>query len=182
MRKIIIFSLITLIVLTVGSWVTSTAYGHTNDATGLNATVSDSDIYVTPAPQEDAPAIDIFGNYIGGVTAGDLFYVNATESQPDISINLYITNADELVKSFKYLILKVTVYVEDGNGQWQPITSQNGIELPDTYITLENGTATFILPGLANYKVTIESGSYKSFPRSNGGDAIPQFYLEAEHI
>ncbi len=182
MRKIIIFSLIAIIILTVGSWVTSTAYGHTNDNTGLNTAVSDGDIYVTPASPEDTPKIDIFGNYIGTVTGGDLFYVSANESQPDIAINLYITNTDELVKSFKYLMLKVAVYVKDANGQWQQITEQNGVTLPDTYITLQNGTANFILSGLANYKVTIETGSYKSYPSTNDGFAIPQFYLEAEHI
>jgi hypothetical protein len=176
MKKVIIITLITIIVLAAGSWITSTAYGHTNDNTILNATVN-GEINVTPAPAENTPAIDFFGNYIGSVEAGDLFYINAAENQPDFSIDLCITNTDELVKSYRYMILKVTVYIEDNEGQWQEVTSQNSIELPATYITLENPQVTFNLFGLANYKVTIESGSYKSLPRTTDGDVAPQFYL-----
>jgi hypothetical protein len=180
-RRVLIFTLITVLILTIGSWVTSTAYGQVNDATGLNATAN-GEITVTPAPAETQPVLDIFGNYIGGVGAGDLFYVNATSSEPDISVYLYITNTDELAQSFRYLILKVGMYVEDGNGQWQKITSQGGVALPDRYITLENGMVNFTLSGLAHYKITIESGSYKSYPRSNGAEISPQFYLSADLV
>jgi hypothetical protein len=180
MRKTIIFILIAIVVLGAGSWITSTAYGHTNGNTGLNADTTEDDIYVTPAPLEDIPVVEFFGNYIGSMNAGDLFYVTANESQLDISLNLYITNTDELVKALKYFIVKVGIYVEDAAGQWQKVTTINGIAIPDTYITLQNGTVNFLLPGLANYKVTIESGSYKSFPTTPGDDITPQFYMEAE--
>ena len=176
MKKVIIIILTSIIVLAAGSWITSTAYGHTNDNTNLNATVN-GEINVTPAPTEDTPTIDFYGNYLGSVEAGDLFYINAAENQPDFSINLCITNTDVLVKSYRYMILKVTVYVEDSEGQWQQITEQNGIALPATYITLENPQVNFNLIGLANYKVTIESGSYKSLPRTTDNDVAPQFYL-----
>jgi hypothetical protein len=182
MKKVIIFVLITLIVLTVGSWVTSTAYGHTNDVAGLAGAVSNSEISIEAASPEAAPAVNFFGNYIGSLEPGDLFYINATDSQPDISINLYITNPDELIKSLRYLIIKVAIYVEDGNGQWQLVTSQNGITRPDTYITLENPQVNFTLPGMTHYKVTVKSGSYKSYPNPKGRDISPEFYLNAEHV
>jgi len=179
MRKTIIFILIAIVVLGAGSWITSTAYGHTNDTTGLNAATTDDNIYVTPAPLEDIPVVEFFGNYIGSVHAGDLFYVTANESQLDISVNLYITNTDELVKSLRYFIVKIGIYVEGANGQWLKVTTIFSVAIPDTYITLENGTVNFMLPGMANYKFTIESGSYKSFP-TTGNDITPQFYMEAE--
>jgi hypothetical protein len=181
MKKILVFSLIVIIILTAGSWITSAAYGHTNDNAGMNADAN-GEINVEAAPQEAAPIIEVFGNYIGGVIGGDLFYITANETQLDFGINLYITNTDQLVKSYKYLILKVAVYVKDGNGQWLQVTEQNGMTLPDAYITLETGPVNFVLPGLANYKVTIESGSYKSYPRTSSGDTAPQFYLNVENL
>jgi hypothetical protein len=182
MRRIFIFTLIALLVLTVGSWITSAVYGQTNETAGLNATTSNDDIRVTPAPLEDTPVINFFGNYIGSVKPGDLFYIDATSSQPDISINLYITNANELTQSLRYFILKVAIYVEDDDGQWQKVTSLNGITLPDTYITLENSPVNFALPGMSHYKITIESGSYKSYPSLNNDEILPSFYITADLI
>ncbi len=179
MRKTIIFILTAIVVLGAGSWVTSTAYGHTNDNTGLNAATTDDNIFVTPAPLENIPVVEFFGNYIGSVHAGDLFYITANESVLDISANLYITNTDELAKALRYFIVKVGIYVQDASGQYQRVTMIDENVIPDTYITLENGTVNFQLPGMANYKITIESGSYKSFP-STGIDITPQFYMEAE--
>jgi hypothetical protein len=182
MKKRIIFVLATVIVLAIGSWITSAAYGNTNDVAGLAGAVSDGEINIEAAPTEAAPAVHFFGNYIGSVEPGDLFYIDVTSSQPDICINLYLTNPAELAKSLRYFILKVAVYVEDGNKQWQLVTSQNGIDMPDTYISLENSPVSFILPGLARYKVTIESGSYKSYPNPKGNEISPQFYLDVAHL
>ena len=159
------------------SWLTSAVFGQTNSDTGQ------TDIQVTAAPPEALPSIDFIGNAIGGVKAGDLFYVDTTDSPLDMSLELYITNPDELIHYLRYLILKVAVYVEDTDGQWQLITSQNGTALPDTYITLQNSPVRFILPGAAYYKVTIESGSYHSFPFRHGNDEIaPSFYLTASPL
>jgi hypothetical protein len=176
MKKAIIITLITIIILAAGSWITSAAYGHTNDTNTLNATTI-GEIEVTPAPDVDIPHINFFGNYIGSVESGDLFYINALENEPDFSIDLYITNIDGLVKSYRYMILKVTAYTEDAAGNWQAVTQQNGIVLPQQFITLDNPRVSFSLTGLANYKVTIESGSYKSWPRTTDNDVAPQFYL-----
>lgn len=177
MRKTLKFFLLILMLLLAASWVTSIAYGQTR------GDASQTDIQVEAAPPEASPKADIFGNAIGGVTAGDLFYVDATGIPLDISLDLYITNPDELIHYLRYLILKVGVYTEDTDGQWQQITSLNGVALPDTYITLQNSPVNFILPGLARYKVTIESGSYHCFPcRHSSGDISPAFYLTANPL
>ena len=168
-------------VISVGSWLTSTAYGQNNDNATLAVTAANGEIKVEAAPPANTPAATFFGNTIGGVTACDLFYVNATDSPLDISVDLYIANPNELIHYLKYLILKVAVYVEDIDGQWKQITSQDGTVLPDIYITLQNSPVTFILPGAARYKVTIESGSYYCLPfNSDKGEIAPSFYLNVE--
>lgn len=177
MRKTLKFILITVMLLLAVSWLTSIAYGQTNGE------AEQTGIQVEAAPPEKAPTASFFGNAIGGVTGGDLFYINATNYQPDMSVDLYITNADELVHYLRYLILKVAVYKEDTDGQWQQIISQDGTVLPDTYITMKNSPVSFILPGLAHYKITIESGSYHCFPlNSSGGNFSPQFYIDVGTI
>jgi hypothetical protein len=173
MKKAIIITLITIITLAAGSWLTSAAFAHTNDNNILNATVN-GEISVTPAPAEDIPNINFFGNYVGSIEGGDLFYVDAASVEADFSVDLYITNADNLVKSYRFMIFKVTVYMLDAEGQWQEF---NMLNAPDTFITLDNARVTISLAGLANYKVAIESGSYKSFPHAADNDVAPQFYL-----
>ncbi len=175
MRKTIIFALIIVVTLLVAPRLTSIAYGQDNGDAEM------SGIIIEAAPPQDAPVVDFFGGAIGGVAAGDLFYINATGSPLDMSVNLYITNPDNLIHSLRYLILKVAIYVEVSEGQWEQITSQGGIELPDTYITLQNSPVNFILPGAARYKVAIESGSYYCLPfRPDNGEIAPQFYLNVE--
>ncbi|MBN1160484.1 MAG: hypothetical protein JXA17_00835 [Dehalococcoidales bacterium] len=175
MKKFFRFSLIFVMLLLAASWLSSIAYGQTNDG------AEQSEIYIEVAPPEAAPSVTFYGRAIGSVTAGDLFYINSVHSPQDISLGLYITNCDELIHYFRYLILKVAVYIEDAEGQWQPVASQNETALPDTYITLQNSPVNFYLPGLARYKVTIESGSYHSHPfHADGGVISPSFYLNVE--
>ena len=175
MRKILSLTLIFAMLLLAASWISSTVYGQTTNG------VEQAGIYVEAAPPEDAPSATFYGRAIGSVTAGDLFYIDASDSQQDISLDLYITNCDELIHHLRYLILKVAIYIEDAEGQWQPVTSQNENTLPDTYITLQNSPASFDLPGSARYKVAIDSGSYHSLPfHAKGGVISPSFYLNVE--
>ncbi len=77
------------------------------------------------------------------------------------------------------MILKVGLYVDSGNGEWQPAYGVDGETVPDTFITLKNGYTGFTLPGYAKYKVTIDSGSsYCTDAGIDGGSSTsPQFYL-----
>lgn len=177
MKKFVRFTLIFVMLLLAASWVSSVAYGQTNDG------VEQSGIFIEAAPSEAAPSATFYGRAIGGVTAGDLFYIDAVDSQADMSLDLYITNPDELIHYFRYLILKITVYIEDAEGQWQRVTSQNGTTMPDTYITLQNSPVSFVMPGMARYKVTVESGCYHSLPfHANSGMISPSFYLNVQPL
>ncbi len=177
MKKFIKFILVIVMLLLTVSWLASVVYGQTNGDT------EQTNIQMEATPSEALPKVDFFGNAIGSVTPGDIYYINATGSLSDISLDLYISNCDELIHNLRYFILKVAVYMEDANGQWQKIASSNGTALPDTYITLQNSPVSFTLPGLARYKITIESGSYHSFPfHANNGDISPSFYLTVNPV
>ncbi|GAI69632.1 unnamed protein product, partial [marine sediment metagenome] len=124
------------------------------------------------------PTWTAFGKAVGGVTPGDLFHIDATNNTTDIKVTLYLTNAQELINCYRYLILNVGVYVES-NDEWERASGSNGELISDTFITMRNGQVSFILPGYAKYKVAIDSGSfYCTNANADGSSLSPQFYLE----
>lgn len=166
-----IFPLIALLLL--APW--PVAYGFENAEAGQET------VRIEIAEASAKPTMTVFGNAIGGVEAGELFYIDATDNPADIQVVLHITNTSELIHNYRYLTLKVGVYVETGTDQWEKALGANGEPTPDTFITMRNGQVSFTLSGYANYKLTIDGGSFKSHPATaDGGSGSPQFYLEVE--
>ncbi len=167
-----IFPLIAILLL--APW--PVAYGFENAEAGQDT------IQVTVAEASTQPTWTTFGNAIGGVdTPGDLFSIDATDNPTDIQVTLHITNTSELVHNYRYLTLKVGVYTETGEDEWEKAPGVNGEPTPDTFITLRNGQVSFALSGYSNYKVSIDSGSFKTHPSTaDNGSGSPKFYLEVE--
>jgi hypothetical protein len=154
-------------------------YNDAHAADGVSAISGGDSVWIEVAEASARPAYTVFGRAIGGVTTpGDLFYINAANNGADIKATLYLTNAQELVNHYSYLILRVGVYVES-DGEWQQASGSDGKLISDAIITMRNGQVTFILPGYARYKVTIDGGSFYA-TNANGDDRSlsPQFYLE----
>jgi len=150
------------------------AYGY--EASGASA--AQESVQITTAEASTQPTWTAFGKAIGGVTAGDLFYIDAVDNPADINATLYLTNAQELVSNYRYLILEVGLYSKTANGDWQKVTEYNGEPIPDTFITMSNGQASFTLPGAGNYKITIDGGSFYCYGAGAEGSHSPNFYLE----
>ena len=173
MRKSLFFTLLALVLL--APW--PVAYAHENTVSGAESV----DIAVASAASDMAPRCNVLRGGIGSVTGGDLFYIEALESGIDMLATLHITNTDELVNCYRYMTLKVGVYVQDGEGQWRMVTQSNGDELPETYITMRNGRVKLCLPGYARYKITIDRGCFYCYGSAPGGDAVaPAFYLSID--
>jgi len=158
-----------IVLLLLAPW--PVAYAHSYDA---NAMGEQDAVQIEVAEASAQPSWSAFGKAIGGITSGDLFYIDATDNPADIQVTLYITNARELIGCYRYLILEVGVYAESDTGEWEKAST-------DTFITLRNGYVRFTLPGLAEYKVTIDDGSfYCTTSNTDGGSLSPQFYLEVD--
>ncbi|MBN1692490.1 MAG: hypothetical protein JW845_02935 [Dehalococcoidales bacterium] len=137
----------------------------------------ESPMTIEPADPALTPNIEVFGNAIGGVEAGDLFYIDVSGTTVDTPFTLYITNVDELVHGYRYMNLNVGIYVQTGTGNWEKLSVT---ACPEMYLTMQNGLVNFTLPGSAKYKVTIENGCYRSYYITPGSSiAIPSFYLTA---
>ena len=170
MKRKLIFILLATFLL--GPW--PVAYAYDNGT-------SDTPVQVEVAEPAAAPQWHAFGNAIGGVTPGELFYVDTGNFTADMPFTLYITNTNELIQYYRYLILNVGIYIQTGTDQWEKATMGNGELLPDTYITMLNGKVSFTLPGYARYKITIDKGSFYFYGSNDGGSAIsPAFYLAME--
>ena len=168
-----LFPIIAVLLLT--PW--PVAYGFENANAGQETT------QITVAEASAKPSMTVFGQAIGGVTPGDLFYINTANQTADMKATLYITNAEELVHNYRYLILKVGVYVKGNDGEWEKASGNNGEPIPETFITMHNGQVSFTLAGYANYKLTIDGGSYHSHSFTGSdeeGSFSPQFYLEVD--
>jgi hypothetical protein len=174
LRRFIIFSS-AIVLLT--PWLTSYAYGISHDVSGHEI------VHVEAAESPTLPSATLFGKAIGGVTPGDLFYIDATSNTHDITVALYLTNAYELTPYLRYLILEVGVYFEGDDGQWQKAPLRNGDPFPDTFVTLRNSPVSLILAGYTKYKITIDSGSfYCTTANTKENPTLPHFYLTAEEM
>lgn len=179
MRRLLKVIAAIILIATAVSWLTSVAYGQTNDTAQLHTTTIPG-LEITATPQSDAPAATFYGNAIGSVKSGDLFFINAVNVPQDMTLNLYITNIDQMVPVLRYMTLEIIIYREDAAGQWEKVQLKEGAAFPPLFLTMRNGQVMFDLPGLARYKVTVGSGSFYCNPAGeNMENTAPQFYLEA---
>lgn len=143
---------------------------------GANA--GENSLTIIPAEATSAPHINAYGNAIGGVEAGDLFFIDLSGITIDTPFTLYMTNIDELVHSYRYMNLNVGIYIQTDTGNWQKINEVYSEFTQDIYITMQNGLVSFTLPGDAKYKVTIDKGCFRCYGITPGENiAIPSFYL-----
>jgi hypothetical protein len=168
MKRKLLFPVIAALLL--APWPVAYAY---DKAMAVNIPVT-----IEAADPSTAPKINAFGNAIGGVTPGDLFYIDTADSTGDMLFTLYITNTDELVHYYRYITLNIGIYVQADIDQWEKVNTGDGEIPPETYITMQSGTLSFTLPGYAKYKITIEKGCFYSYGAdSNKSIPVPKFYL-----
>lgn len=167
-------TLAALLALTALSSIASFAYGDGGAGRVLVQNASEADALVYGAlPRWTATA---------GVPAqidapGDLYLIDATSASDAIAVALHLVDPGELAVSYSYLHLKVGVY-EYGASGWTQTRAADGGPLNETYLTLLNGQASFILAGGRRYAVTIEDGPYLAKPSAaQGVNASPEFYL-----
>jgi len=167
-----LFPLVAILLL--APWPVAYAHDNANAASGQA-------VQVQTAEPAKAPTWTVFGQAIGAVQPGDLFYIDTNGTPADIVVTLHLTNSAELIHNYRYLILKVRVYIETEGGKWEKAPLNNGEPIPDTFITMRNGQVSFVLAGLAKYKIAIDGGSFYSFTvNTHEGSLSPQFYLTVD--
>jgi hypothetical protein len=149
-------------------------------AYAFSDTTGQDTVQIEIAEESAKPNYTAFGKAIGSVNPGELFYFDASNNPADIVVTLSITNANQLISYYSYMILKVGVYVEN-NGEWIKATGSNGELISNAFITMRNGQTSFVLPGYANYKLTIDSGAfYCTNANADSNSLSPNFFLEVD--
>ena len=168
MKRKILFAFVAALLL--APW--PVAYAH-DDALAMNSPAN-----IEPAEEAASPKMNVFGHAICGVTAGDLFYIESDGITADTHYTLYITNADELAGQYRYMNLKIGIYVQTDIDVWEEVTWGAEDEVHEFYITIQSGIMEFSLPGYSRYKITVDSGCFYCYGvDENGNAAIPRFYL-----
>ena len=142
--------------------------------------VGQESVRITVAEPDARPGWKAFGKAIGSVTPGDLFYIDGTDSPVDRLVTIHLTNAEELVHCYRYMILNIGVYVLNGADQWEKANKGSAEMSQDYYLTMRTGWVSFILPGNAKYKVTIDGGCFYCFSTSDASSISPKLYLTIE--
>jgi hypothetical protein len=168
MKRKFIFPLIAAFLL--APWPVAYAY---DEAMAANTPTS-----IEAAEPAAAPKLNAFGNAIGGVTPGELFRIDSSNSTADTLFTLYITNTDELVDRYRYMTLNIGIYIQADTDRWEKVTWGEG-EMPrETYLTMQSGMVSFMLPGYARYKITIDKGCFYCYGTGADRSAVsPEFYL-----
>ena len=203
MNKKLVFSLAAVLLVAV----TTLTFAHTSSAATVSITGATTDasnvvrastITTAKLPNSTgssspytpvAPTWTPVVNVPGDITAGDVYDIDTATSAygGDIRATVYLTNSGLLEKDYTYLNMKVDVYVKGGGGSWTLATTinpLNGTDNPDAtdYLTLDKGTASFILEGNSEYCISIEGGSYYCFDTTADAthSVSPDFYLDVK--
>ncbi len=164
LTKRLVFVLVILLLVLPGP----VAYGYDRVfASGSPARIE----VAAPAP---APVWQAYRHAAGSIDRPqDLYYVHAGDKAVPMTATLYLTNVDELARSYRYFVLQVGVYVADDAGGWTRAGQA------ETTLNLGNGRVSFPLAGAAEYKVGIDGGSFYCIGAGGAnGESSLRFNLE----
>jgi hypothetical protein len=169
MKRKLVFTLVAALLLF--PWTVAYAY---------DAAAATGPVAITAAGTASQPQFHAYRGAIGGVTPGDLYFIDSTGSDVDTVFTLSLTNADELSREFRYLTLNIGIYVLTGAGAWEKAPAGDSINGRDIYLTMQNAGISFGLAGGAEYKITIDKGCFYCYGTGADGNAVvPDFYLTA---
>jgi hypothetical protein len=202
MNKKLVFSLAAVLLVAV----TTLTFAHTSSAATVSitgATTDASNVVLAntlttklpnstgsgPSYSQTAPTWTPVVNVAGSITAGDVYDIDTATSAyaGDIRATVYLTNSGLLEKDYTYLNMKVDVYIKGTGGSWTLATTINPLDASDhsdatDYLTLDKGTASFILQGNSEYCISIDGGSYYCFDTTADAthSVSPDFYLDVK--
>ena len=128
------------------------AYGATTAT--LSLTLADQPDFASVAAAGSPPTWTVWGSYKGKVTAGDLFTVTpATGWTGDMSVLVTLTNAHDLVETYRILVLEIEIW--DSNATPVKVGTTE-------YLTMGTGEASIEFTQTADppYDVRLTDGFY----------------------
>ncbi|MFH0941737.1 MAG: hypothetical protein V1823_01765 [Chloroflexota bacterium] len=135
------------------------AFTYTSASTDITATSGGND-FASVAANNTVASYSVFGSYRGAIGSGNLFNLTPATGYPgDLEVSVYLTNLDQLSKTYGMFLMKLQLTAFNGT----PVDSE-GITKP---LTLNNGVVTFLadsLTGGTTYYIRTTGGIYRAFP------------------
>lgn len=135
------------------------AYTQTTSSAQITVTSGGGNFATVDNASLDTISFTVFGRAKGSIDAGTLFTITTPdEAGPDIEVNVYLSNADELSKVYGNFLLRLKLV--DGLGAYADI---DGADKP---LTLNNGVVSFILQDYTvstSYYVECAGGTFRAF-------------------
>lgn len=151
-------ALLLTLVITGGAF----AYSYTTQTVTIGVGTPGPDFADVSA--NNTPNIDynIIGKRRGGINANTLFNIDGASVCPDVEVQVYLANPDELSKDYSFWLMRLEL--KDGSDQY---LDQEGIT---KIITLNNPVASFTVESanITSNTAYVENlgGSYRAFPYS----------------
>jgi len=141
------------------------AYGWINATTTIGVTAATSDFAAVSANTADPPTWTPYGFFKGSIAGPkSIFDIDTATSgyTGDLVVTVSLANADELVKCYRVLALKIEL-VDDTTGNPVDINESGGAGDADDHalLTLDNGAVNMFPNGAAgSMTVNVKSGFY----------------------
>ncbi len=161
------------------------AFTWTTAGATIGATADSEYATVEPAGSLPSFSTNVFGRFRGAIPSGDVFTISPdSDYTGDLVVKVYLTNADDLTKSYQNLNMKLELWDSEATTPVNIYASETGHTFQ--MLTLDNGVATFDLEydaGTSPFKVKLSGGSYTTNPRSpndwnSGYSVAPLLYAE----
>ena len=162
---------------------TAVPFAFAQTTASLDLNVVEKDDFVTVSANSTVPTWKVFGKFKGATGSGALFKVTPSSGfTGDLSCMVMVGNGEELVKCYRVLIMKLSIYGSDGSGDCD--TSAN-LTAYSEFLTLSKGEVDFTLENLGSaippYWVYLDSGFYISHywgATTMSGDEDPLLYCD----
>ena len=144
--------------------------------------VAEKDDFVSVEAGGTPPTWNVWGKFKGTIGAGEVFKITpGTDFTGDLDVMVMIANGDLLIKCYRVLALKVSIYEDTGSG-----AADTGSQIGTTeLLTLSKGEVDIVLDFVGGevspYWVYIDSGFYITHPwgsYSPSGDEDPMLYVD----
>lgn len=155
-NKVPFFTLAMLLAL--GATAIPFAFAQTTESVSVNATSADAD-FVTVTASSSLPTWNVFGKFKGTCgSGGELFRIQpASGFTSDLSCTVIFGNADQLVETYRVLVMKLSIYEGSSTSANQSAKIGNS-----EYLTLGKGEVDFTITGYTQQYlwVYLDSGFY----------------------
>ena len=157
-RRLPIF--IMAILLALGATAVPFAFAQTTATISANVTAKND--FVTVEVASPAPTWNVWGTYKASTGSGELFKVTpGTDFTGDLVCSVIMANVDELIETYRMLVMTISIYEDDGSGS----NADTGAQIGSTeYLTLSKGEIDILMEDLSGKKspfwVYLDGGYY----------------------